>query len=164
MATIPLGALVFIVDHDGGEPARYQGDGEGNAWHVYVKISDEMLIHASASNLMVTTRLFADQTIPNGGPNAYGLISGVDYGVAERGGAASVPVGQSWTPRYSPPHVQNGLHGRRRAGTADGAESTWEQADRGRALRPADRGSGAKFQRARTWRRMASWAPKRGTR
>jgi cell wall-associated NlpC family hydrolase len=103
LGSIPLGALIFIVDQDGGEPAKYQGDGEGNAWHVYVKISDEMLIHASASNLMVTTRLFADETIPNGGPNAYGLISGVEYGLAEGAAAAAVsaPVARAWTPRFS---------------------------------------------------------------
>lgn len=103
LGSIPLGALVFIVDQDGGEPARYQGDGEGNAWHVYVKISDEMLLHASASNLMVTTRLFSDQSIPNGGPNAYGLINGVDYGVAGETAAEAVsaPVAQRWTPRFS---------------------------------------------------------------
>lgn len=101
--SIPVGALVFIVDRDGGEPSRYQGDGEGNAWHVYVKIADEMLIHASASNLMVTTRLFNDKTIPNGGPNAYGLIKGVDYGLEEGTAAETVPApaAQRWTPRFS---------------------------------------------------------------
>ncbi len=115
---VPLGALIFIVDSDGGEPAKYQGDGEGNCWHVYLKISDEMLIHASAANLMVTTRLFADETIKNGGPNSYGLISGVDYGVTETAadsaadagdtaqGAptaaqpAAVVIMKTWKPRY----------------------------------------------------------------
>jgi hypothetical protein len=38
-------------------------------------------MHASASNDKVTTREFADKTIPNGGPTHYGLVSGVDYGV-----------------------------------------------------------------------------------
>lgn len=99
---IPLGALIFIVDHDGGEPDRYQDD-EGNAWHVYVKISDDMLIHASASNLMVTTRLFNDATIANGGPNAYGLISGVEYGVDEsvEANTAGATIVKTWQPRYS---------------------------------------------------------------
>lgn len=101
LGAIPLGALIFIVDQDGGEPARYQGDGEGNAWHVYVKISDEMLLHASAANLMVTTRLFADQTIPNGGPNAYGLMDGVDYEIAEGTDAMPAPILQRWKPRFS---------------------------------------------------------------
>jgi hypothetical protein len=103
LGTIPLGALIFIVDHDGREPSRYQGDGEGNAWHVYVKISDEMLVHASASNLMVTTRLFADQTIPNGGPNAYGLIAGVEYGFTDDAdsSADTVPARKSWKPRFT---------------------------------------------------------------
>ncbi len=100
--SIPLGALIFIVDHDGGEPDTYQDD-EGNAWHVYVKISDDMLVHASASNLMVTTRLFYDASIANGGPNAYGLISGVDYALPEGAdlSAASAPVVQVWKPRFS---------------------------------------------------------------
>jgi cell wall-associated NlpC family hydrolase len=103
LGAIPVGALIFIVDNDGGEPSRYQGDGEGNAWHVYVKISGDMLVHASASNLMVTTRLFADQTIPNGGPNAYGLINGVEYGVAAAAEtqAVSVPIVKTWTPRFA---------------------------------------------------------------
>ena len=102
MGAIPIGALIFIVDNDGSEPARYQGDGEGNAWHVYVKISDEMLIHASASNLMVTTRLFADRAIPNGGPNAYGLIDGVEYDVAAAAetGAVSTAIVKTWAPRF----------------------------------------------------------------
>lgn len=99
---IPLGSCIFIVDHDGGEPDTYQDD-EGNCWHVYVKIADGLLIHASQGNQMVTTRTFADQTIPNGGPNTYGLIKGVDYGV-ETGAAiesASAPTGNRWTPRYN---------------------------------------------------------------
>jgi cell wall-associated NlpC family hydrolase len=106
---IPIGALIFIVDRDGGEPKRYQSDGEGNAWHVYVKVSDEILVHASASNLMVTTRTFADATIPNGGPNAYGLINGVKYAARETAKYVqeetaedtSVPVVKTWKPRFT---------------------------------------------------------------
>lgn len=108
-SVIPLGALIFIHDNDGGEPERYQGDGEGNAWHVYIKISEEMLIHASASNLMVTTRTFADKTVANGGPNTYGLIRGVAYDTAPAeaaGPAAAAPPAapapaRAWTPRYA---------------------------------------------------------------
>ncbi|MBN1778460.1 MAG: peptidoglycan-binding protein [Clostridiales bacterium] len=109
---IPLGALIFIVDHDGGEPDRYQDD-EGNAWHVYVKISDDMLVHASASNLMVTTRLFADVTIENGGPNAYGLIHGVDYGVDGDADTepVSAPVVKAWKPRFSRLTFKSGCMG-----------------------------------------------------
>ena len=62
---IPLGSCIFIVVHDGGEPDTYQ-DAEGNCEHVYIKISEELLIHASQSNQMVCTRTFADKTIPNG--------------------------------------------------------------------------------------------------
>ena len=101
LGTIPVGALIFIVDQDGGEPPRYRGDGEGNAWHVYVKVSDEMLVHASASNLMVTTRTFADKTIPNGGPNAYGLINGVLYETVAGTEAAAASAAETWSPRYA---------------------------------------------------------------
>ena len=113
LGKIPLGALIFIVDQDGGEPSRYQGDGEGNAWHVYIKISDEMLLHASASNLMVTTRLFADQSIANGGPNAYGLIAGVDYGPTgeEAAAAEADPQQTAWAPRFSRLTFQAGCMG-----------------------------------------------------
>ena len=112
LGKIPLGALIFIVDHDGGEPDRYDDD-EGNAWHVYVKISDDMLVHASASNLMVTTRLFYDATIANGGPNAYGLINGVDYGAEESMDTetASATVIKTWTPRYSRLTFKSGCMG-----------------------------------------------------
>lgn len=75
---VPLGALVFIRDYDGGEPDTYQ-DHEGNIWHVYVKLREGLLIHASAGNGFVLTRAFADKEIVNGGPNAYGLLEGVAY-------------------------------------------------------------------------------------
>ena len=109
--SLPLGTLIFIHDNNGGEPKRYQGDGEGNAWHVYIKISDTMLVHASASNLIVTTRTFADEAIPNGGPNAYGLIRGVTYEVTPVKTAVAADVdsaadtaftaaAQAWSPLY----------------------------------------------------------------
>ncbi len=108
---IPLGALIFIVDHDGGEPDIYQDD-EGNAWHVYVKVSDDILVHASASNLMVTTRLFYDASIVNGGPNAYGLIDGVDYGLSQAETDGDVtPVIPVWRPRFSSLTFQQGCMG-----------------------------------------------------
>ena len=75
---VPLGALIFIHSNNGGEPASYADD-EGNAEHVYIKIADGTLIHASAGNGKVLTRTFADKTIPNGGANAYGLVSGITY-------------------------------------------------------------------------------------
>lgn len=117
---VPLGALIFIHDNDGGEPASYQGDGEGNAWHVYIKVADGLLVHASAGNKCVTTRDFADKTIGNGGPNAYGLVDGIVYtgtkqpeGVADAGSASgagaadaedmptSTPQKPKWRPQYT---------------------------------------------------------------
>lgn len=109
--SIPLGALIFIVDHDGGEPDIYQDD-EGNAWHVYIKVSDDILVHASASNLMVTTRLFYDASIVNGGPNAYGLIRGVDYGLPQAEAMeAAAPVIPAWKPRFTGLVFQTGCMG-----------------------------------------------------
>ena len=102
---IPLGALIFIREYDGGEPAKYQGDGEGNVFHVYVKINDtgdDCLIHASESYGSVRLRSFADKTIPNGGPNLYGLIAGVDY--TDSGGdvsAAQSGLAGAWKPKYA---------------------------------------------------------------
>ncbi|NCC68716.1 MAG: hypothetical protein EOM14_11095, partial [Clostridia bacterium] len=37
---VPLGTLIFIREFDGGEPDKYQDDGEGNVFHVYVKINE----------------------------------------------------------------------------------------------------------------------------
>ena len=76
---VPIGALIFIRDFDGGEKERGYIDNEGNAWHVYIKIDNGILIHASASNERVCTRRFADKDDRHGGPNAYGLAQGVAY-------------------------------------------------------------------------------------
>jgi hypothetical protein len=100
---IPLGAAIFIVDHDGKEGAAYQGDGQGNAWHVYIKVDEKTLVHASESNGMVTTRSFADKAI-NGGPSHYMLIDGVDYGSGNTGNtdsAPATPAPKRWKPIYT---------------------------------------------------------------
>ena len=79
---IPVGAAILIVDHDGGEPDRYQDD-EGNCWHIYIKVSATQLIHASESNGYVVYRSFDDEAI-TGGPSHYGLIADITYeGISE---------------------------------------------------------------------------------
>lgn len=78
---IPPGALLFILSHDGGEPAKYKPDGLGNASHMgIVTHRDEGAIHSSSSRGCVAKSKFADKTIPNGGWNQVGLLSEFDYG------------------------------------------------------------------------------------
>lgn len=78
---IPVGAFIFILKHDGGEPAEYRNDGIGNADHVGVKTgTGKGAIHSSATMDMVAESSFKDRTIPNGGWNRIGLCRLVDYG------------------------------------------------------------------------------------
>ena len=101
---IPVGSLIFIRKYDGGEPEKYQDDGEGNIFHVYLKINecgDTCLIHASEGNDCVCHRSFEDATIPNGGPNLYGLIAGVEYeGIDIEAVATSGSTAKAWDPLY----------------------------------------------------------------
>lgn len=100
---IPVGAFLFILEHDGKEPSKYQGDGVGNASHIgiYTDMSGaEMVslalsegdsaatgcdygngaIHSSSSRGKVCTSKFSGKTI-NGGWNRIGLwTDAIDYG------------------------------------------------------------------------------------
>ena len=78
---IPGGAALFIVNDDGGEPAKYQGDGLGNASHIGLWL-DDTSIAASASCGQVIESNFAGKAI-NGGWNMIGLLPWVDYGLSE---------------------------------------------------------------------------------
>jgi hypothetical protein len=78
---VPGGAFVFIWEEDGA-PAKYDGDGLGNAEHMGVYLGD-CVIHASSSRGMVAESKFAGKTIPNGGWNRIGLSCWVDYGLSE---------------------------------------------------------------------------------
>ncbi len=79
--SIPGGAALFIVDDDGGEPAKYQGDGYGNASHMGLWLGDTS-IAASQSRKQVIESNFAGKTI-NGGWNRIGLLPWVDYGLSD---------------------------------------------------------------------------------
>jgi len=106
LGEIPLGALLFICDY-GTVPSGYSD--APDCEHVYIKIEDGLLIHASASNQKVCTRTFADKTIPNGGPTHYGLITGVSYDCEEASEEAETsetetnvtPAAKKWKPLYS---------------------------------------------------------------
>ena len=106
--SIPNGAFLFILEHNGKEPEKYKSDGLGNASHIGAKTgrkAEQMLsvvieqqstnndkkalrqkashgdgaIHASSTRQCVATSTFADRTI-SGGWNRVGLWSQLDYG------------------------------------------------------------------------------------
>lgn len=78
---IPKGAFLFILKKDGKEPAKYMGDGIGNASHIGLKTGrGEGAINSSSSRGCVCTSKFKDKTIPNGGWNRVGLLDVFDYG------------------------------------------------------------------------------------
>ena len=78
---VPKGAFIFILAHDGGEPAKYRPDGKGNASHIGMKTGrGKGAIHSSKSRGGVCESEFHDTTIRNGGWNMIGLWDRLDYG------------------------------------------------------------------------------------
>lgn len=100
--TIPEGAFLFILEHNGKEPEKYRRDGIGNASHIGIYTAmtgDEMVslavaegdteagkynfgdgaIHSSSSRGAVATSKFAGKTI-SGGWNRVGLWNAISYG------------------------------------------------------------------------------------
>lgn len=90
--SIPKGALLFILKHDGKEPAKYRPDGIGNASHIGIKTGrGDGAINSSSSRGCVATSKFKDKTISGGGWNRVGLYNKFDYGqeinrILENGG------------------------------------------------------------------------------
>ena len=77
---VPKGALLFILEKDGKEPAKYRGDGKGNASHIGIKTGrGEGAIHSSSSRGCVAVSKFKDRTIGNGGWNRVGLWERFTY-------------------------------------------------------------------------------------
>lgn len=79
---IPVGAVLFIHSFNGGEPAKYHGDGLGNASHIGVYIARaDGAINSSSSRGCVAYSKFKGKSI-NGGWNMIGLpIDILDYGL-----------------------------------------------------------------------------------
>ena len=78
---IPVGAFLFILEHDGGEPGKYKSDGIGNASHIGVYIArNDGAIHSSSSRGCVAYSKFSGKTLPNGGWNQIGLWDQLSYG------------------------------------------------------------------------------------
>ena len=102
---IPVGAFLFILKDDGGEPRKYQSDGIGNASHIGIYSSmsgwemcqiggagvecnhGDGAIHSSSSRGMVCTSNFNGKSI-NGGWNRVGLWDAIDYGISIDGTAS----------------------------------------------------------------------------
>ena len=92
LGCVPDGAILFIHAYDGGEPAKYRGDGLGNASHMGLCTGDrgEGAIASSKSRGCVAESKFRGKTI-NGGWNEVGLYDKVnyDYGGSGSGGGGS---------------------------------------------------------------------------
>lgn len=83
LGTVPKGAFLFILEHDGGEPEKYKPDGLGNASHIgLVTGKGEGAIHSSKSKGGVCESKFKNKTI-NGGWNRVGLWEQVVYNYGE---------------------------------------------------------------------------------
>ena len=79
--SIPDGAFLFILEHDGKEPEKYRNDGKGNAKHIGIVTGrGEGAIHSSESRGGVCESKFKGKTIKNGGWNRIGLWNRIDYG------------------------------------------------------------------------------------
>lgn len=86
LGCVPAGAFLFILQHDGGEPAKYKPDGLGNASHIgLVTGKGEGAIHSSASRGCVAESKFKGKTI-SGGWNMVGLYDQVKYDFTQGGG------------------------------------------------------------------------------
>ena len=72
---IPIGALVFIVKHDGGEVARGYHDGLGNASHVglYIGTSPNPVMDSQPTGGVQLRKLYQFTHV--------GLLDMIDYGI-----------------------------------------------------------------------------------
>lgn len=80
---VPAGVFVFIVLAS-GEPAKYQGDGMGNADHIGIYLGNGKTFHSSQTNggVCVSTKFDGYNIVPNGGWNMVGLSGWVDCGLS----------------------------------------------------------------------------------
>ena len=79
--SVPKGAFLFILAHDGGEVKRGYHDGLGNAKHIGITTGQgEGAIHSSESRGGVFESAFRGKTIRGGGWNCVGLWSRLSYG------------------------------------------------------------------------------------
>lgn len=90
LGTVPKGAFLFILNHDGKEPEKYKPDGLGNASHIgLVTGRGEGAIHSSSSKGCVCESKFKNKSI-SGGWNRVGLWDQVSYDYS--GGGTPTPT------------------------------------------------------------------------
>ena len=96
LGKVPKGAFLFILKQDGGEPAKYKGDGIGNASHIGIVTMPrgEGAIHSSSSKGCVCESKFKGKTI-SGGWNRVGLWDKVAY---DYGAGSGEPDPSGWRP------------------------------------------------------------------
>ena len=98
LGTVPPGAFLFILEHDGKEPEKYKKDGLGNASHIGIVTGrGQGAIHSSHSRGCVCESKFQGKTIKNGGWNRVGLWDQVvyDYGGSAGSGSGGFASGGS---------------------------------------------------------------------
>lgn len=80
---VPAGVFVFIV-LSSGEPAKYQGDGMGNADHIGIYLGGGKTFNSSQTNggVCVSTKFDGYNAVTNGGWNMVGLSAWVDCGLS----------------------------------------------------------------------------------
>jgi hypothetical protein len=95
---VPGGAFLFIVEPESdATPAKYRGDGMGDANHMYVYLGGGRAIHSSQSRggVCESTNFKGTKTVPNGGVNCVGLSCWVDYGLSDEQESAVATLGVS---------------------------------------------------------------------
>lgn len=117
---IPAGAFLFILEQDGKEPAKYRGDGIGNASHIGIYTAERTgAIHSSASKGCVVESRFTGKTI-SGGWNRVGLWEQVAYDVDLSGGGQSGGGGKPVETIYTAKVTGGGLNMRQQPATGAG--------------------------------------------
>ena len=124
------GAVLFIVDHNGGEPSSYKGDGLGNASHIGFYLGEpgfyDTWLHkqCNAAHSSASRGRACGSTLKNAWTHV-GLLKAVDYGkssIANTGAAtpakeAKIMLTEEYTvPMYV--HVESGNDVNMRVGPA----------------------------------------------
>ena len=79
---VPAGFMMFVV-LSSGEPAKYAGDGYGNADHIGIYMGNSQTFNSSASvgGVTISTKFNGRTAVPNGGWNMVGWSEWIDCGL-----------------------------------------------------------------------------------